>query len=267
MSSDWRVRSVDTDPADGTLVVAPWKVGSALTLVVVAGVLALLAGAVVAQLGSAAWNPIVQTWAAGGVFLALYAALLGIVWGRAATVDVRFSDSVGLSRAVSPKWYAAALGAALLGWAFSAAFISVLSALGVKLPSDDLAVFRLLPSGPLGVAVIVVLLIVVAPVAEEVVYRGVLLPSLDERWGRLVGLVVSAAVFSAAHLSLAGFVPLFVAGGAVRLAVRPVAVAARGDRSRMRPTTRSAWSLFSSRRARASCERWRSASDPASRPL
>ena len=207
----------DQHPAENTaadlgLVEAPWSVQSALGLAVVAFVLALLAGAVVARMGAAGGNPTLQALGAGGVFCGLYVALLGIVWISSATLGVRFVDAVGLRRAGDWRWYAAALGAATAGWLFTAAFTAALSALGVKIPRDDLTAFRLLPSGALGVAIAVLLLVVVAPIAEEVVYRGVLLSALSDRWGTVAGVAGSAVVFSAVHLSLVGFVPLLVMG-------------------------------------------------------
>jgi membrane protease YdiL (CAAX protease family) len=69
-----------------------------------------------------------------------------------------------------------------------------------------------LPGGPVGVAIVALLLLVVAPFAEEIIFRGVLLSSLSNRWGLFAGLVGSSVMFSAVHLSLVGFVPLLVAG-------------------------------------------------------
>jgi membrane protease YdiL (CAAX protease family) len=208
--TDWKDHGQTS--AVARLAQVPWSVGSAVGLVAIALALSLLAGAVVAQIGGAGLPSAVRALASGGVFLALYTALLGIVWGSSATLGVRFADEVGLARTASLRWYGAALAAAVIGWLFSAGLMSALGALGAKLPREDLAVFRLLPSGPLGSAITVLLLVVVAPIAEEIVYRGVLLPSLGARWGLIGGLVVSSAVFSAVHLSVFGFVPLLVAG-------------------------------------------------------
>jgi membrane protease YdiL (CAAX protease family) len=52
--------------------------------------------------------------------------------------------------------------------------------------------------------------IVLAPLFEEVIFRGVLLPVAARRLGRAAAVFVSAAVFAAAHLSLGELVPLFV---------------------------------------------------------
>jgi membrane protease YdiL (CAAX protease family) len=204
--------SGSSDAADGGLVEAPWSVSSALSLVIVAFVGALLAGALVAELRGTGWDPVFVTAVSAGIFLLLYAALLGIVWGAASARGVTFVDAVGLRRVVGLRWYGAAAGAAVAGWLFSAAFTAALTALGVRLPREDVAVFRLLPSGPVGLAFTVLLLVVVAPFAEEVVYRGVLLSALSDRWGAVAGLGVSTAVFSLVHVSLGGFVPLVVAG-------------------------------------------------------
>ena len=52
--------------------------------------------------------------------------------------------------------------------------------------------------------------IVLAPVFEEVLFRGVLLPVAARHMGGAAAVLVSAAVFAAAHLSLGELVPLFV---------------------------------------------------------
>ncbi len=174
--------------------------------------LALLAGAVVASVAESGWGPVARTLAGAGVLLGLYAALIGIVWGADESRGVRLGDDVGLSRPAGARWYAVAVAAAVGAWLFSTGFTALLSASGLDLPREDLAVFRLLPGGWLGTALTVVLLVAAAPLAEEVVYRGVLLPSLAARWGSGLGLTATSLIFSAVHLSWVGFVPLAVAG-------------------------------------------------------
>ncbi len=51
---------------------------------------------------------------------------------------------------------------------------------------------------------------VLAPLFEETLFRGVLLPVLGRQLGGARAVLVSAAVFAAAHLSLGELVPLFV---------------------------------------------------------
>jgi len=54
--------------------------------------------------------------------------------------------------------------------------------------------------------------VVLAPLFEETLFRGVLLPVLGQRWGAMTGLLASALTFSMAHLSLGELVPLLVLG-------------------------------------------------------
>jgi membrane protease YdiL (CAAX protease family) len=54
--------------------------------------------------------------------------------------------------------------------------------------------------------------LVVAPLFEEVLFRGVLLPVAGQRLGGAGAVVLSAAIFAIAHLSLAELAPLFVLG-------------------------------------------------------
>lgn len=52
-------------------------------------------------------------------------------------------------------------------------------------------------------AVTVLLLVaVVAPICEEVVFRGLLWGALEQRWGRVTAAIVSTLVFALAHLEL-----------------------------------------------------------------
>ncbi len=54
--------------------------------------------------------------------------------------------------------------------------------------------------------------VVLAPLGEEALFRGVLFSSLSSRWGYAIGTVTSAAVFGLAHLDLSLLLPLGVAG-------------------------------------------------------
>jgi membrane protease YdiL (CAAX protease family) len=53
---------------------------------------------------------------------------------------------------------------------------------------------------------------VLAPLFEEMLFRGVLLPVLARPLGPLPAIVVSAGTFALAHLSLSELMPLFVLG-------------------------------------------------------
>jgi membrane protease YdiL (CAAX protease family) len=54
--------------------------------------------------------------------------------------------------------------------------------------------------------------VIVAPLCEEVVFRGYIYPTLKKFNGIWIAALVSALIFSAAHGSLAALLPLFIFG-------------------------------------------------------
>ena len=54
--------------------------------------------------------------------------------------------------------------------------------------------------------------VILAPLWEELIYRGFFFGLLKSRWGVFPALVFSSAVFSCSHFSLAAFLPLLIVG-------------------------------------------------------
>ena len=54
--------------------------------------------------------------------------------------------------------------------------------------------------------------VVLAPIFEELVFRGILLPVLVSKVGKISGVLLSALIFALAHLSVGELPPLFVLG-------------------------------------------------------
>jgi len=67
-------------------------------------------------------------------------------------------------------------------------------------------------SDPWALACFAVTAVVVAPLFEEILFRGVLLPVLGTWIGPAGAVALSAALFAAAHLSLGEWIPLFLLG-------------------------------------------------------
>ncbi|MBM5799307.1 MAG: CPBP family intramembrane metalloprotease [Cyanobacteria bacterium K_DeepCast_35m_m2_023] len=87
--------------------------------------------------------------------------------------------------------------------------------------SNPLLEMVLRAPSPLAVVLLAATALVLAPLFEEVLFRGVLLPVLARVWGGAWAVLLSAAFFAVAHLSLGEFLPLFVLGlglGWLRLA-------------------------------------------------
>jgi len=68
------------------------------------------------------------------------------------------------------------------------------------------------PRTTAGIILFVILAVVMAPLFEEIFFRGFLFRGFSSSWGWVAGACVSAAVFGLAHLQLDVFVPLFALG-------------------------------------------------------
>lgn len=65
---------------------------------------------------------------------------------------------------------------------------------------------------PFGVAMLIILTGIGAPIVEEIFYRGLLLRSLERRFGEVVAVIASGVVFGAIHFQLLPFPGLAVFG-------------------------------------------------------
>ncbi|WP_241434316.1 CPBP family intramembrane glutamic endopeptidase [Prochlorococcus marinus] len=61
-------------------------------------------------------------------------------------------------------------------------------------------------------SILLITTVVMAPLFEELIFRGVLLPALVKKQGRVLSVLVSALIFALAHLSVGEMPPLFVLG-------------------------------------------------------
>ena len=59
---------------------------------------------------------------------------------------------------------------------------------------------------------LLVVVSVIAPVCEEIFFRGFLFQGFKKRWGVPAGIFISSVLFSAAHLDLYNFLPLLAIG-------------------------------------------------------
>ena len=78
--------------------------------------------------------------------------------------------------------------------------------------SNPLLELVLRSQDPLPLILLLVTTVVFAPLFEELVFRGTLLPVLARTYGLTWGVIVSALVFALAHLSVGEFPPLVVLG-------------------------------------------------------
>lgn len=95
---------------------------------------------------------------------------------------------------------------------------SVLSALGVPLVLQPVASVFLETRTPVLRWLLVGLAVGVAPLAEEALFRGVLLPLMTRTLGARVGIALNALLFALIHFHLPSLLPLFVLALALALA-------------------------------------------------
>lgn len=100
----------------------------------------------------------------------------------------------------------------------SAGWNLILRAVGLPdAPQDLIAIFGAVKSPVVLIAMILVAT-VVAPINEELLFRGVIYRFFRQRFGRAIAFVVSGSLFGLLHGNWAGFVPLAVLGIALAIA-------------------------------------------------
>ena len=175
-------------------------------------VLGFLALVILAVAGILAGSRFLPSWTAAFRGLLLAVSELGLLVGpwlvvlrrrRATWHDLGlrpFNAVVGCLAA------SAALIVVLVG---SVAWGLVLQRLGWR---GQPSVRDLFGPGWQGLALAVLAVVGVAPVAEEVLFRGLVFPALRQRWGLCLGAGVSSLLFAAFHLSPASLPSLFFTG-------------------------------------------------------
>lgn len=68
------------------------------------------------------------------------------------------------------------------------------------------------PLGPLALVMVLLLVAGLVPIAEEVLFRGMIYPLLRQRWRPAIAIVANAVIFAACHFILILFPALFVLG-------------------------------------------------------
>lgn len=100
---------------------------------------------------------------------------------------------------------------AMFAGLYAIGYHALIESLGVEMVQDTVNLFQ--TTEDMSVLVLMAFTaVIVAPLCEEVVFRGYIYPVLKRFSGPWVGALVSALVFSAAHGSLAALLPLFIFG-------------------------------------------------------
>lgn len=100
-----------------------------------------------------------------------------------------------------------ALGASVIGYMASITLSSVLALFGLQPVMSDIS----FPEEPLAIFLFLLNLTVIAPIAEEIVFRGVIM-NLLRRFGDCFALLLSSLLFAAVHMNLVQMPNAFIMG-------------------------------------------------------
>ncbi|MDP2181374.1 MAG: CPBP family intramembrane metalloprotease [Actinomycetota bacterium] len=141
-----------------------------------------------------------------------YAVTLGLVVVLVRSSGEGWRDGLGLRGFPVLPGVALAVLLAFFARVGTTAWTTLLLRLG-QVPPDSLDVMGRFPQGPLGIATLIAVAAVIAPVAEEIAYRGVLYPALRNRWGVTAAVALSSAVFALLHFNVVWLgLPIWILG-------------------------------------------------------
>ncbi|HET6352319.1 MAG TPA: CPBP family glutamic-type intramembrane protease [Coriobacteriia bacterium] len=208
-------RAAAAHGADG----ARWGVIDAAT---VAGVLLASLLAKEAVLGSTVFGVMPASGRALGragvlaVFYAIQIALAAfLAHRRGMTLPEAFRLKLGEGDFTAAAKSVGLVAALLLGTRLVSTLWGALAQAVGWAPAASEALSGIFGGGSLGFVLTVLTVVVVGPLVEEMVFRGVIAGALDLRFGMWVAITTSAAAFAAYHLTAWVAVPTFVLGVAL----------------------------------------------------
>lgn len=137
--------------------------------------------------------------------------MLGVVWFFALFLRKSSFKDLGLRYYSIWKtiWYT--FLSLMVIFALSFLYVFLLNSLfGIEAPSS--AVDKLIMEGDVSTNILLVVVVLVAPFAEEIFFRGYLYSAFKKAWGVNAGLFLSSLLFAMAHMELYSFIPIFFIG-------------------------------------------------------
>lgn len=151
-----------------------------------------------------------------GITLIYYGTPLAVMIFLGRYKEGGFPACVGF-RASTWSWtFAGAVLALFLVTTFNAIYTTVMTALGHGPPEASLRIMEELMAGagqgPSSMLLTILLVVVVAPIMEETIFRGVVLSGFASRIGPVRAIMATAVLFGAIHLDPWRAVPLTLLG-------------------------------------------------------
>lgn len=194
---------------DGDGTSRTWPLTRAFALVVFALAETVLGSLGVAYVLTRGWPNALAALAVGGLLFVVYALYFVATWVSARHLRLDLRAVLGLTPVSRARaWLGAAFGVAVGAQLFAVLFGVLLQLLGVEQPGSANDIAQLVPPGLVGDIVATLAVGIFAPVAEEIVFRGVLLNAIRAKWGVWPAILGSSILFAIVHLSLTQFVPI-----------------------------------------------------------
>jgi membrane protease YdiL (CAAX protease family)/NAD-dependent dihydropyrimidine dehydrogenase PreA subunit len=200
---------------DGT---AAWTLLEAFALLAVVLLAFLAKDAVLTSAGFKGLGPGAQVMARAATLTLFYLLQLGALWYLAYRRRETLTGAYALSRTgaidrsslVSGVLVVLLLtGTRVAGWIYGV----VAMALGWHPPEQANAQLTdVFGSGAIGLALTVVLVVLVGPLIEEMIFRGLLLGAFESRWRTWVAILAQAGLFAVYHFTAWLLVPTFLLG-------------------------------------------------------
>ena len=186
------------------------------------------------ETGAVPWTPRDVVWGiiAAAVILLLFVLVSSLIERWAAPLDPGLMVNIGTLVLLIPVWYLTifrygsrwsdlglrpfslkviGVGLALfvLFFMINMVYAAILAVFGLEIQPDVIG--PLFAEGEIPF-LLVFGAVIVAPVVEEIFFRGFVFPGLRNKWGWKVALVGSAALFALVHIIPTSYLPIFLLG-------------------------------------------------------
>lgn len=196
---------------------APWGVGEAILIFVLSVVFASAISYVIALLLKNSFSPTTNVFLV--IFVSSVVLYTFLLSGTFYSVKVRHRSTLAaIGLKLDGFGHGVALGfvMGLPVFLVAIAVAFIIQKLVHPTTTDQLSKsVNTISSGTVGwglVALLAVTLVVLAPVCEEIFFRGYLYPALRNRMSKQPAMIINGALFAAAHFEIVGFLPRFLLG-------------------------------------------------------
>lgn len=203
------------------LVAEIWGLGGGISLTILTVLSTLTSSAIIVIIAETpqvkSLGPSATTLLVGGALCFSYFVIILVAWAGSRASDCTLAEGVGLRRVTIGVALGVGGGVALAARIFAGVYGILVQQAGFEVDTRSIDPTQLLPDTPTGIVLTALIVVVLAPLAEEIVFRGVLMTAISDRWGLFWGITVSSAVFASMHVVVVTMLPIFVLAVALSL--------------------------------------------------